>query len=137
MGRQAAFTAAVLTIIVCRGAEVTVPTSDPVALGKIANRFQKEIYPLLARESNHQESCVECHDTDNRSSLAFLGEPGDDFEMLLENGYLAMQGPDTLLSRVMSENPQRRMPKGKTAEPWTNDDIERLKAFLRDLNHNL
>ena len=72
MGRRAAFIAAVLANIVCRGAEVTVPTSDPVELGKIANRFQKEIYPLLSRESNHQESCVECHDTDNRSSLVLL-----------------------------------------------------------------
>ena len=35
-----------------------------------------------------------------------------------------------------SENPKKRMPKGKIAAPWSSEDIERLKSFLGDLNSN-
>jgi hypothetical protein len=133
-GTRIALASLFLASLSSRGAEVSTLPSNSPAQAQIAERFQKEIYPLLARESDRQESCVGCHDVESRSSLVFLGEPGDDFEMLLENGYLALRGPDTLLGRVTSVNHQKRMPKGKAAEPWTSDEIERLKAFLVEVN---
>lgn len=134
--KRVAFVTALLANFFCQSAEFPAPSAGRPGRGVIADRFQKDIFPLLVRESNNQESCVGCHDTGNRSSLVFLGDAGDDFEMLLENGYLALQGPDTLLARITSENSQKRMPKGKTAQPWPSNDIERLKAFLLDLNAN-
>ena len=116
----------------CTEAPVLVPPSS--TRQNLLTQFQREIYPLLAHESNRQESCISCHDADSTSNLVFLGQPEDDFEMLLENGYFASQGPDTLLARVTAENVKKRMPKGNWTEPWRTNDVERLRSFLHDLN---
>ena len=54
--------------------------------------------------------------------------------MLRQTGYLKTEGPDTLLGRITSTNPKRRMPKGKHAQSWDDDDIKVLSTFLTTLN---
>jgi hypothetical protein len=107
--------------------------SPPALVGnpKVFARFREDIYPMLTR--NEGDSCVSCHDPDTRSDLVFLGNPIDDFLMLRENGYFALEGPDTLLDRLTSTNPKKRMPKGKHASPWTTEEVGKLRAFLAEL----
>src|SRR4030095_4570503 len=98
----------------------------------IAQRFEKEIWPLLARETRGT-SCVKCHDADNTSELHFFSDAESSFTMLLEKGYLVLEGPDSLLGRILSHNPRKRMPRGKSMEPWPEKDVATLRAFLTDL----
>jgi hypothetical protein len=97
-------------------------------------RFQRELWPLLTRGGEH--SCVSCHDADNRSPLHFFSEPHSDFRMLRENAYFSATEPDTLLGRLTSTNPKKRMPKGKTAQPWSDREIQALRSFAADLNQH-
>jgi hypothetical protein len=126
--------AALCSALIGRAAEPKPSPRNQTLRDEIVQQFRDEVYPLLARESDQQESCVACHDSNTRSSLAFVGEVEDDFDMLLENGYFSMQGPDTLWSRVTAENPKKRMPKGKTAAAWPSSDVERLGTFLRGVS---
>ncbi|MDB4730026.1 hypothetical protein OAF58_00915, partial [bacterium] len=96
--------------------------------------FVSEIYPMLTQEQPMAESCVACHDSDGTSDLVFFGQPKEDFAMLRQTGYLKTEGPDTLLGRITSTNPKRRMPKGKHAQSWDDDDIKVLSTFLTTLN---
>src|SRR5262245_26595099 len=102
----------------------------------VAQRFEKEIWPLLARETGGA-SCVKCHDADNPSELHFFADAESSFTMLVEKGYLVLDGPDSLLGRILSHNPKRRMPKGKSMGPWPEKDVATLRAFLTDLQSHL
>ncbi|HSH94673.1 MAG TPA: hypothetical protein VK968_11055, partial [Roseimicrobium sp.] len=62
------------------------------------------------------------------------GNVTNDFKLLLEHGYLATQGPDTLLGRLVTDNTKKRMPKGKNAKPWTPAEVADVKLFLTELN---
>ncbi len=94
------------------------------------HRFESEIYPMMTR--SNEKSCVSCHDDEGSSDLVFTGHAQDDFRILMDRRYFALEGPDTLLSRVGSTNPKRRMPKGKSAKPWTLKEINTLKSFLQE-----
>jgi len=85
--------------------------ADPQAV--LFQRFDKEIWPLLARGGDH--SCVGCHDAESSSELHFYPDARSSFVMLLERNYFATNTPDSLLGRLTSTHPKRRMPKGKEA----------------------
>ena len=113
------------------------PVSDqPVAQGLEQSHafelFQKDIEPLLSREIA-DESCQSCHEEGGTSQLVLPGTAAEDFHALLNGGYLFREGPDTLLARILTRNPKTRMPKGKRAIPWTDEEIGKLKTFLSAL----
>lgn len=92
-------------------------------------RFEAEIYPLF--QKGQSERCVDCHDATSSSNLQFIGNARDDFWMLLSGGYFETSQPDSLLARLTSSNPKRRMPKGKTA--WSKSTIQRIESFAASI----
>ncbi len=96
---------------------------------RVLERFESDIYPLMTRFG--EDSCVGCHEDEDTSSLVFVGNAQDDFQILLDQGYLALEGPDTFLARIVHSNPKRRMPKGASLEPWSAEEVERLRSFLK------
>ena len=101
---------------------------------QLFRRFEKEIYPLIARGGG--ESCISCHDGDGASELVLFGNARDDFQVLREGGYFLSNTVDTLLGRVTSDNPKKRMPKGRHAVPWSPEEISQLRSFLVDINQH-
>jgi hypothetical protein len=97
----------------------------------IFKRFETEIYPLMTRLG--EDSCVSCHDPDTSSNLVFIGNARDDFQMLLDQQYFSVQGPDSILARLETENTKKRMPKGRSVEPWTKGEIESFRVFLNEI----
>ncbi len=112
-------------------AEVHHGLADPSQLASFEAEFEESVYPLMLRGG--EQSCVQCHDAATSSDLVFVGQPKDDFRMLLTRGYFALTGPDTLLGRLTAANPKRRMPKGKDAKAWTPEEIERIRGFATAL----
>ncbi|MBU6399730.1 MAG: hypothetical protein KGS61_05380 [Verrucomicrobia bacterium] len=104
---------------------------DPSAA--LFQQFQTRLWPLFTRGGDH--SCVDCHDADNDSDLHFLSDPESSFKMLIEKGYFAASGPDSLLGRLSTTHPKRRMP--KNGKPWTPAEIKRLRDFVADLNQQV
>src|SRR5207244_4642810 len=98
------------------------PPADPVL-----REFQSQIWPLLTR--GRGASCVECHDAESKSDLHFFPDPASSLAMLKEKGYLSTNEPDSLLGRITSANPKKRMPKGKRAVVWTPAEVARLRQF--------
>jgi hypothetical protein len=113
------------------GAPTPVPPPIPKALeeSRAFDIFQKEIEPLLNREFA-DKSCITCHDEGGSSQLVLGGTALEDFNALLNGGYLSKDGPDTFLERIITHNPKKRMPKGKQAPPWSESEIGELKEFL-------
>ncbi len=105
----------------------------PLEQSEAFARFQRDIMPLLVREEQG-ESCVSCHEPDGKSPLVLSGNPTNDFKALMNGGFLFMEGPDTFLARVSTDNPKTRMPKGKHAVPWTDAEIDKLKECLNSLS---
>jgi hypothetical protein len=110
------------------------PAADPPAAQALEQSrafdiFQKDIEPMLSREIA-DESCQSCHEEGGTSQLVLPGTAAQDFHALLNGGYLFRDGPDTLLARILTKNPKTRMPKGKHAIPWTDEEIGKLKTFL-------
>ena len=95
--------------------------------------FASTIEPMLTKEIAG-DSCVSCHDQDGTSQLIFNGDAENDFTALLSGGYLYTEGPDTFLARVTTTNPKKKMPKGKHAVPWTEEERGKLIAFLDKLD---
>ena len=89
--------------------------------------FSQSIYPLLKRGG--KGSCLACHDDATSSDLEFVGNPRDDFYMLLSGGYFQGDQPDSLLGRIAATNRKRRMPKGKDAIPWSSAEQSLIRAF--------
>ena len=108
-------------------AEEAAPAKEAAFL----ERFEKEIWPLLSRDEGGEgkDSCVGCHGERNRSELHYYPDPKSNFRMLASQRYFDPENPDSLLARVSSTNPRRRMPPfGRT--PWSGQDIDRLRAFV-------
>lgn len=97
----------------------------------VFKQFESEIYPLMTRLGD--DSCVSCHDPDTSSDLVFIGNARDDFQMLLGQNYFSNESPDTILARLEIENSKKRMPKGKSVDPWTQEEIALFRSFLNDL----
>ena len=97
----------------------------------VFRRFESDIYPLMTRLG--QDSCVSCHDPVTSSNLVFIGNAKDDFQILLEQGYFSLEGPDSILARLETENSKKRMPKGKSLEPWSEKEISTFRVFLNEV----
>ena len=111
---------------------VAPPTKPDVPTEKILiQRFEQQIWPLLTRDGKN--SCVSCHDNENKSELQFFADAESNFKMLLEQGYFAANNPDALLGRITTVNRKKRMPKGKEAKPWSKEAVHTLRTFLGDL----
>ena len=104
-----------------------VPSSPAPPADPVLREFQSQIWPLLTRGG--ASSCVECHDAESKSDLHFFSDPASSLAMLKEKGYLSTNEPDSLLGRITSGNPKKRMPKGKRAVAWTPSEVDRLRRF--------
>src|SRR5207248_2668421 len=91
------------------------------------HQFEQDIWPLLTRGEG--DSCVSCHDSESKSELHLFPDARSNFQMLLEEGYLSAGDPDSLLGRLSSSNPKKRMPKGRAAKPWTTEELGLLGAL--------
>ena len=109
------------------------PLRTPLVDTEAFHYFESDIEPLLKREVAG-DSCVSCHDVDGTSQLIFNGDPENDFTALLSGGYLFTEGPDTFLARINTTNPKKKMPKGKEAVPWTQEERGKLITFLDKLD---
>ena len=114
---------------------VLMHASELDSLASFETAFEREIYPLLLRDG--QESCVGCHDSSTNSDLEFIGDPLDDFRMLLSGGYFDVPSPDSLIGRLEASNPKRRMPKGDKARRWSSIELESLRAFSSTLSQTV
>ncbi|MCA9126060.1 MAG: hypothetical protein KDB22_03205 [Planctomycetales bacterium] len=103
-------------------------SNDVVSEAVIASKFEAELYQFIADQTS---GCVDCHGSEATSSLVLTGNATSDFRLLLDGGYLNPHGPDTLVARLASENPRRRMP--KDAPAWPRQRIERFEAIVSQL----
>ena len=94
-------------IILCCGSTSAAPVEKREASLKM---FKETIYPLLQRGG--EDSCINCHDSDDTAELVFVGNSEDDYNLLLEGHYFDSETQDGLLARVASTNHRKRMPKG-------------------------
>lgn len=98
---------------------------DEKRLVRLGKQFEERVFPSF---EDGETGCVDCHSSESVSNLFLTGEPEEDFRRLLEGGFLHGDGPDTLLGRLTSENPERRMP--KDAEPWSPQQVNRLRELV-------
>ena len=93
--------------------------------GKGGTSFEKSVAPILASK------CVGCHGDDPKGGLAL-----DTFEGLEKggrNGNLVVRGnaeQSLLIQRLVTENEQLRMPKGK--DPLTEKEIRTVAAWINE-----
>ena len=98
-------------------------------------RFKEEVWPLLVRGDGKQ-SCVGCHDEENKSELHYYPDAESNFRMLLSRGYFDPDNPDSLLGRVSATSKSRRMPPGKRS-PWNAQEVARLRGFVETVPREL
>ncbi len=110
-----------------------IPSVDDqeVLSDKIVAEFESRIYPLLMGDDR---GCFDCHGTGGESDLVFSGNAKEDLLMLVDGQYLGHTGPDSLISRLTSENEQLRMPQNYDA--WDHREIDQLRAFLQLLEED-
>ena len=94
-------------------------------------QFAQQFWPLLTRGG--EDSCVGCHDAQNSSDLHFFPDARSSFLMLLEKDYFALNEPDSLVGRLTTTHPKKHMPKGKSSPPWSEAEIQRLRAYVTNL----
>jgi len=98
-------------------------------LTTFSKRFQSELWPLFTRGKN---SCVSCHDDDSESQLHMAAEADAAFKRLLVEGRLDPKSTASLLSRVVTPDKKKRMPK-PPAKSWTDPEVALLKTFGADV----
>lgn len=99
-------------------------------LTAFSKRFQSELWPLFMRGKN---SCVSCHDDESESQLHMADEPDAAFKRLLAEGRLDPKSTASLLSRVVTPDKKKRMPK-PPVKPWTDAEVALLKNFGADVH---
>ena len=120
-----------LCALVANSLAVFAELAEDSRLGELETRFREAIYPMLTRGGEH--SCVGCHDSSSNADLEFVGDPRDDFQMLIDGGYFQREQPDGLLGRLRSANPKRRMPKGDFSVAWSSEEIAVLDVFSAEI----
>jgi mono/diheme cytochrome c family protein len=100
----------------------------------LQERFAKEIWPALQRGGKN--SCLNCHGGGGKGAggLRFKGDPAKDFPMLVKEGFLIPDDSGSILARVTSKDKKQQMPPPGRGDPWTKDDIERLRKFVADVD---
>jgi hypothetical protein len=104
-------------------------TLSDAASEALAERFRKEIWPLLTRASGN---CVGCHNDKNPSQLHFFNEPDSSFKRLLAEGFFDPDSPTSILARVTASKPGMRMPP-PPAPAWTDAEVAALRSFADEV----
>jgi hypothetical protein len=119
-----------------KAAESTSATPAPAAATlsdaeseALAERFRKEIWPLLTRASGN---CVGCHNDKNPSQLHFFDDPDRSFKRLLAEGFFDPDSPTSILARVTASRPAMRMPP-PPALAWTDAEVAALRSFADEV----
>ena len=132
-------TRACLVLVLCKlasaPAQETESTKEGVTESKVdrlesalLRRFERRVHESL----NHDLlGCVDCHSSTSMSPLILTGHPLEDLRRLLDGNYLSEVGPDSILGRVTSSNPERRMP--KNAKAWSTKRIKKLRKFIESV----
>ena len=92
----------------------------------LAERFAKEIYPLMQR--NGKDGCVGCHSGKLVSALTLTGDAGKDFAFLVKEGFFLPGDRGSLLGRITDKDPKRHMPLGNRPR-WSAEEVAKLRAF--------
>jgi hypothetical protein len=99
---------------------------------EFARRFERDVWPLLVRGG--KDGCVGCHTTGKIvSSLKMKNDAGKDFRYMLREGFFIKGDPGSLLERMLTKDPKRRMPPDKLPG-WTPAELKVLTDFVNDLD---
>jgi hypothetical protein len=98
-----------------------------------AARFAKEIWPLITRK---ESNCLACHSTGSMTPLKLFPDAESSFKTLLTDGHLDAENPGSLLARLSAPDRARRMPPAPN-KPWSDAEIQTLRAFSTDLYESL
>lgn len=136
LGRTLSKTIRLMTIVMAIAGFATMETGQvaqseepiPAWEQSLLKKFERQLLPSL---SDATAGCIDCHASPTMSNLVLSGNPLEDLRRLLEKGYLSTQGPDSLLGRITSQSPDRRMP--KDAPAWTARQIKRLQRFVQSV----
>ncbi len=85
-------------------------------------------YELFAARLSSVEGCLDCHSSDSATNLKLSGRPLEDLRRLIDEGYLATDGPDTLLERLSTPHPEKRMP--KDGPRWSDESIAQVAELV-------
>src|SRR5579871_376711 len=99
----------------------------------LGERFAKEVWPLLSRK---ESDCLTCHGTNSMTPLKLFPDAESTFKTLLGDGHLDAENPGSILARVSAPDKARHMPPAPN-KPWTDDEIQTLRAFTNDLYESL
>lgn len=131
-GRLIIVPAALLTLFAVQG----IRAGDGRALPhrRDAERFVREVWPLMADPAEPGKGCLACHqdDANNTSQLVLSGGPELVFESLLTDGYFDLNDRDSLLGRIASKRPEGRMPPVPLPR-WSDREVDRLRRFAADI----
>ncbi len=107
-------------------------TSDRTPLlAEFAERFQAEVYPLLARSVN---GCEVCHSAASSQMFQVLDSPGATFSLLLDRELLDPHDPMAIPSRLTSHDADLRMPQSGTLH---DAEVASIVRFASDLEAEL
>jgi hypothetical protein len=98
----------------------------------LQERFVKEIWPLMERGGKN--GCVGCHNSKVNSALKMTGNAEKDFRMLVKDGFFIPDDTGSMLTRIDSKTPRKKMPPPGKGDPWTKAETELLQRFVADLN---
>ena len=98
-------------------------------LSQYSKRFQKDLWPLLTRNTN---SCVSCHDDDSDSQLHMPDEADAGFKHLLVDGRFDPKNPESLFARIVTTDKKKKMPR-PPSKAWTDAEAFLLRDFGNDL----
>jgi hypothetical protein len=97
----------------------------------LQERFVKEIWSLMERGGKN--GCVGCHSGKINTTLKLTGNAEKDFRMLLKDGFFIPDDTGSMLTRIDSKTPRKKMPPPGKGDPWMKSEIEVLDRFVADL----
>lgn len=100
-------------------------------LARLAERFQAEVYPVLARSAN---GCLPCHSAQASQAFRVLDTPVGTFSLLLEGELLDPSDAMAVPSRITTASADLRMPMAGSLDP---SEIDRIVRFSKDLSRVL
>lgn len=108
---------------------VTALGLSPEDKALLTARFEKEIWPLMARGDG---GCVACHTTQNASQFLMLKDAAAAFQKMLGEGHFDPDNHASLIERITTSDKAIKMPPtGLT--PWTPAEIASLTAFAEEV----
>ncbi len=92
-------------------------------------RFEKEIWPLMARDDG---GCVMCHGATNASQFLMLKQPRDAFQKMLAEGHFDPDNHASSVERITTTDKNIKMPPVGMKQ-WTPDEVATLTAFAEEV----